>query len=169
MRKRLITVMALITGLMMVASVAVAQDAPEALEESDIIEETDANGTVLRGRGRLFARGPGHVVLNMDGTLRLRLHGNAVITDLTGDATIVVDDGPETDFASASDGGTKLVLTNFNGWIYIEGSRFKVNARGGMAFVAKGKGWAFLQGEGVWRTRRNHGVWSQGGDRYKIG
>ena len=71
--------------------------------------------------------------------------------------------------ATASDGGTKLVLTNFNGWIYIEGSRFKVNARGGMAFVAKGKGWAFLQGEGVWRTRRNHGVWSQGGDRYKIG
>ena len=167
MRKRLIAVLALVTGLMMVASVAVAQEAPSTVTETDLIEETDANGTFIHGRGQLFARGTGHVVLNMGGTLRLRLNGSAVITDLAGDATIVVDDGPETDFAAAGD-GTKVVLTNFNGAVYVRGSHFKVNTRGNMAFLARGKGWAFLQGDGIWRTRHNSGTWSQGGARYAI-
>ncbi len=157
MRKRLMTILALVLGALMVASVAVAQEAG-----------TEADGTVLRGQGVLAARGTGTAILNMGGELRMAIRGNVTITDLAGDATIVINDGPENGLEEAGGDGTTIVLDDFSGTIFVRGRRFRVAARGSMHFVARGHGTAFLQGHGVWRTRRNHGTWSQGGGRLAI-
>ncbi len=144
------TVVAVAVSLLMVASVAYAQEA-----------DTEANGTVLHGKGVLYAKGHGTAILNMSGLLQMRVRGNVTITDLAGDATIRIDDGPESGLADrASDGGTTVVLENFNGAIAVRGTRFRVKAVGTMAFRAKGKGTAFLHGRGWWKTRNNSGTWS---------
>lgn len=156
MRKRLVTVMALVTALLMVSGLAVAQEA-----------DTQHDGVVLHGQGKLWARGKGTAVLNMGGTLRMHIRGNVVITDIAGDATIVINGGeaaPPADLAE--DGGTTVVLENFTGNLFVKGSHFRVRARGRMVFVARGKGIAFLHGRGVWRTLHNRGRWS--GDRLDI-
>ncbi len=150
MRRRLFTILALALSLLMVASVAAAQEA-----------DTEANGTVLHGKGKLVAAGHGTAILNMGGTLSMRVRGNVTITDLAGDARIVIGTSPEAPLSDrATDGGTTVVLENFNGTIRVRGRHFRVRAVGTMSFVAKGKGTAFLHGRGWWRTRTNRGTWS---------
>ncbi len=150
MRKRILTVLALTTSLLLVAGVAVAQEA-----------DTAANGTVLHGKGVLYAKGHGTAILNMGGLLQMRVRGDVTITDLAGNAVIRIDDGPESGLADrASDGGTTVVLENFSGSITVRGTRFRVKAVGTMAYRAKGKGTAFLHGHGWWRTRTHRGSWS---------
>lgn len=164
MRKRIARMTAVLSAVLMVTSLMAVGVA--AAQEAD----TEANGTILHGRGALWAKGRGVAILDMGGSLRMHIRGNVVINDLAGDATILIDpagDAPETD--RATDGGTKVVLENFNGKIVVRGSHFRVRARGRMVFLAKGKGTAFLAGRGVWRTRHNHGVWSQGGFRLDFG
>lgn len=150
MRKRILTVLALAVSLLMVAGVAVAQEA-----------DTEANGTVLHGKGTLVAKGNGTAILDMGGTLRMRVRGDVTITDLAGNATIVVNDGPDAPLSDrAHDGGTTVVLENFSGSIAVRGSHFRVRAHGAMEFAARGKGTAFLAGHGWWKTRNNRGTWS---------
>lgn len=154
----LATALVLVTGLM-ATGVAVAQE-----------PETDANGTILHGRGALWAKGRGVAILDMGGTLRMHIRGNVVINDLAGDATIVIEEsGDAAESDRAADGGTKVVLENFSGSVVVRGSHFRVRARGRMVFLAKGQGTAFLAGRGVWRTPHNYGVWSQGGFRLDFG
>ncbi len=60
------------------------------------------------------------------------------------------------------------MLDDFTGTIFVRGRKFRVRVDGATEFVARGRGTAFLQGHGVWRTRRNHGTWSQGGRNLAI-
>ncbi len=150
MRRRIITILALSASLLMVASLASAQETDAALD-----------GVVLQGKGKLVAAGHGTAVLDMGGTLHLRISGNVTITDLAGNARIAIDDGLESDVADrASDRGTTVVLENFTGTVKVRGRHFRVRAEGRMFLVAEGKGRAFLHGRGWWRTRTNRGTWS---------
>ncbi len=166
MRKRLITVVSMTMALLMVAGLAYAQEATtDAAEPAD---STEANGTVLHGRGKLWAKGTGTALMEVHGKVRMRIKGDVVIEDIAGDATIRIADGPWRTFAEEAGDSTTIVLENFNGAVYVRGSHFKLDAHGRMAFVAKGKGRVYLEGDGVWRTRRNRGVWSQGGTDFVI-
>ncbi len=150
MRRRIITILALALSLLMVAGLASAQESDAGID-----------GVVLHGKGKLVAAGHGTAVLDMGGTLYLRIRGNVAITDLAGNARIAIDDGPESDVADrAVDGGTTVVLQNFSGTVKVRGRHFRVRAEGTMFFVAKGQGRAFLHGRGWWRTRTNRGTWS---------
>ncbi len=158
MRRRFATILALVLSALLVAGVAVAQDV-----------DAEATGTVLHGSGFLYARGNGTAILNMGGELRMGARGDVTIIDFAGDATIVINDGPERSAAEASeDGGTTIVLDNFSGAILVRGRRFRVRVDGATEFVARGHGTAFLEGRGVWRTRRNRGTWSPGGRNLAI-
>ncbi len=146
MRRRLLTVIAAVTVLLTVAGVAVAA-AP------------DGRGDVaLHGKGGLWAKGRGTAVLDGGGVVRMKISGDVVITDHTGDATIRISDGPD----SATE-STRIVLTDFTGAISVRGSGFTVEATGDMKLHAKGRGTAFLSGRGVYFTRHGHGRWTPDG------
>lgn len=160
MRRRIATILVLALSTLLVAGVAVARDADA---------DPEANGTVLHGSGVLHAKGSGTAILDMGGELRMGARGNVTITDFAGDATIEIDDGPEPGPQSeAAGGGTSIVLDDFSGTILVRGRHFRVRVDGAAEFVARGHGTAFLQGRGVWRTRRNHGTWSPGGRTLEI-
>ncbi len=157
MRKRMTIVLAVVMAAMTITVAAPAQETDSATPEA-----------LLQGAGHLFAVGHGVAVLDGAGYVRMVLNGDAVIVDHAGDARIKINDRPDLPLAEtdeAEDGGTKIVLRNFEGRIRVAGSDWTIEVSGTTVFFARGRGAAFLQGTGIYHTRAGWGFWSSSGVR----
>jgi hypothetical protein len=143
MRKSLLMlIMATMLGLFALPGVASAQ-----------LEDPTA-----AGRGALFAKGEGSVDIDMGGRLRMRLVGDVIITDHAGDLRVDIDGGAGLEPQRAQ-GGTDIILDDFRGLVKVRGSDFTIHADGKVRrLVARGHGAAWLDGQGVYRTRQ--GDWT---------
>lgn len=157
MRKRLSIILAVVMAAMTITVAVPAQEVEETTPEA-----------LLQGAGHLFAVGHGAAVLDGAGFVRMVLNGDAVIVDHAGDARIKINERPELPLAQADgveDGGTRIVLRNFEGTIRVAGSDWTVEADGTMVFFARGRGTAFLKGTGIYHNRAGWGFWTPGGVR----
>ncbi len=101
----------------------------------------------VAGEGWLAARGKGSVTVDMGGTMRMRIDGDVVIRDVAGDMSVEIDG------AAPPARGTVIRLEDFDGKVVVTGTHFVLRAEGTGAFVAKGHGFASLDGRGVYKTR----------------
>lgn len=101
----------------------------------------------VAGRGWLAARGTGTMTVDMGGTLRMEVAGDVEIRDVGGDMKVWIDG------TTARSAGTSIELNDFRGRLVVEGSHFVVRAEGKGRFVARGHGFAHLEGHGVYKTR----------------
>ena len=138
---RLKRTMALIA---MVALLVVAFSAA-ALAESE---------ATLSGHGWLAARGTGTATLDMGGWIKMKIDGNVTINDFDGDLTFRVASSEAALEETESRRGPDVVLDDFEGYLAVRGSHFLLRANGTMTFKAHGHGFAYLAGEGVYKTRR---------------
>ena len=152
MSRRLTIVLGIVAVMVFGGAVALAQTGP------------DADETVIKGTGYLKASGSGTVGIEMAGSIRMAIDGDATIVDLAGDARVrIAVGGARAADAEALSGQSTYELTGFQGLVAVTGSDFTVEVDGFVAFRARGSGTAELAGEGVWKTRSDWGFWSPSG------
>ncbi|MDJ0767645.1 MAG: hypothetical protein QNJ12_02585 [Ilumatobacter sp.] len=143
MKKLLISALALTVG-------AVLAPAGLAAAQSD---ESTGDPTV-EGRGSLAAKGTGDVEIDMGGWIRLRADGDVILTDRAGDMRFVVRGVDDRDGAPAeAEADTEVILSDFTGGVYVRGSDFSVIVDGDVELFAHGRGQAWLEGSGLYKTR----------------
>lgn len=122
------------------------------------------NAVELAGTGAFVAGGSGTIELEGGGHFVAGGVGTLEITDLEGDARIVVR-GPAT---VRRDGATTYVHGRF-ARVEVHGSHFQIDGRGTMRLAARGRGYAILTGHGWYKTSGGHeGRWSDDGVRLEI-
>lgn len=125
-------------------------------------QAVDEDPTVA-GKGTLWARGTGTVEIDMKGRLTASVDGDVRIVDHAGDLVVRLADreddaGDEIDSQAART--TELRLNDYTGFMHLTGSGFSIDVVGSGGFRANGGGRAYLEGDGVYKTR--HGdrmVW----------
>ena len=138
--KRLSIVLAL-------ASVAVMAIVPVASAE-----ET-SGGPDVAGKGWLKARGNGEATIDMSGKIRVYIDGDVAITSLGDRFQVKLRTDNTREYVTESV-GPDVLLTDFTGWIVVRGDHFVIEMEGKMRFKARGKGAAYLEGNGIYKTRR---------------
>lgn len=144
MNKFMFVVLIAIGGLLALPGVASAQ-----------VDDPD-----VAGRGWLYAKGTGSVDIDMEGRIRMRIAGDLIITDHAGDLRVELHGGADERQAEAQS-GTDIILNDFAGVVHARGSDFSIHFDGDIKLNAHGRGQAWLEGQGVFKTR--HGdrtVWS---------
>lgn len=104
----------------------------------------------VEGRGRLHAKGTGEVDIDMGGHIRLRIDGNVTIVDNAGDMRVRLRG---TSDANEQERSTNVSLTDFRGFVTVNGTDFSVTLDGQVLLHAQGRGEAHLVGDGVYKTR----------------
>jgi len=140
MRRKLITVLAVVATVSALTTGAMAQET-----------ETTA--------GRLWAFGNGTAALDVDqGAVKLLAVGDVTISGPTGLDVVInswfEDSGPE-----ARGGGVDIVLADFAGAIAVKGQNYQITIDGVTTLHGAGSGSASFDGEGLWKTRRGQGQW----------
>ncbi len=150
MRRKLKTLGAALLSVFLVASVAFAQ------EDAPTPEHGDRPGKSI------WAMGDGSADLSVDrGRVRVFVVGDITIE---GPADLDVQiESFETSFAlPESDGGTTSIsLAGFSGSVLVKGADYTVSVEGNMTFHGHGSGDVSLDGEGLWKTRSDQGVWPE--------
>ncbi len=82
----------------------------------------------------------------------MRIDGDVTISDFDGNLQVRIASGVEADTAEGGR-GPEIVLNDFRGYLAARGSHFLLRAEGTMEFLAHGTGFAYLEGEGVYKTR----------------
>jgi len=113
----------------------------------------DSEATVS-GRGWLAARGTGTATLDMGGWIKMKIDGNVSINDFDGDLAVRIASSEASLDQAESRFGPEIVLEEFEGYLAARGSHFLLRAEGTMKFKAHGHGFAYLVGEGAYKTRR---------------
>lgn len=114
--------------------------------------QAEHDDPTVEGRGWLWAKGTGDVEIEMGGRIQAQLNGGDVkITDHAGDLRLFVDNR-EDELARAQ--SLEIELDDFVGGLEVRGSHFTIEMEGEMRFRAHGKGQAWLDGQGVYKTRR---------------
>ncbi|NND04415.1 MAG: hypothetical protein HKN91_16690 [Acidimicrobiia bacterium] len=131
-------------------------------------QETDG-GPDVAGKGWLKARGTGNATIDMGGKIRVFIDGDVAITNLGDRFQVKL----RTDRARAyvtESVGPDVLLQDFTGWLVVKGNHFLIEMEGSMKFKAKGKGAAYLEGNGIYKTRRGHPHrWDPAGLEVRIG
>lgn len=110
-----------------------------------------ASTEVVKGDGKLFAKGKGRAMIEGTATIEIAGAGNLVITDSSSTATIKFHGKVK---AMKKD-GNKTIYRGFVGRIHIEGEQVKVQFEGkARALHASGEGKAVFHGK--WKIR-SHG------------
>ena len=117
------------------------------------VASAQVDDPTVEGRGWLYAKGTGSVDIDMGGRIRMRLDGDVIITDHAGDLRVELHGGAEQRQAEA-ESGTDIILNDFTGALRVRGSNFTVHADGDVMLNAHGRGSAWLEGDGVYKTRR---------------
>ena len=131
-------------------------------------QETDG-GPDVAGKGWLKARGTGNATLDMGGKIRVYIDGDVAITNLGDRFQVKLRTDRNQDYATESV-GPDVLLEDFSGWLVVKGNHFVIEMEGSMKFKAKGKGAAYLEGEGVYKTRRGRPQpWDPAGVEVRIG
>ena len=148
MKKLIISALALAIG------VAVAPAGIAAAQVDDNTTEHGEHGDdpTVEGRGWLAAKGAGSVEIDMGGRLRMRVDGDVILTDHAGDMRFQIRGGNERD-AEANESGLDVILNDVNGRLRVTGSDFSILVDGEVKLAAHGRGQAWLEGDGVYRTR----------------
>ncbi len=115
-------------------------------------QETDG-GPDVAGKGWLKARGTGNAAIDMSGKIRVYIEGDVAITSLGDRFRVKLRTDRAQDYVTESV-GPDVVLNDFTGWLVVTGSHFVIDMEGSMKFKAIGKGAAYLEGNGLYKTRR---------------
>lgn len=148
MKKLLISALALTVGIAL---------APAGLASAQADEAT--GDPTVEGRGWLGAKGSGSVEIDMGGRLRMHINGDVILTDHAGDMRFQAHGGEERS-AETAEAGLDVILNDFRGALRVQGSDFSILVDGEVKLLAHGRGQAWLEGTGVYKTR--HGdvmVW----------
>lgn len=133
--------------LLALATVAVMAVAPAAsAHESE-------GGPDVAGKGWLKARGNGEAAIDMRGKIRVYIEGDVTITNLGDRFQAKLRTDPDHAYITESV-GPDVVLDDFTGWLVVRGEHFVIQMDGKMRFKARGKGAAYLEGNGIYKTRR---------------
>ncbi len=144
-------------SLMLVAVVAVLASLFVLPATAQAQEAGDAGDVTVEGRGWLYARGTGDVDIDMGGKLRMRVDGNVTIVDNAGDMRVRLRGGSD---SNEEERTTNVTLTDYRGLISVRGSDFSVSVDGEVVLNAHGRGQAYLEGEGGYKTRNgDRTVW----------
>ena len=138
MKKLLISALAVTVGIVLApAGFASAQD-----------DEPTVEGT-----GWLAAKGSGSADIDMGGRLRVRVDGDVILTDHAGDMKVDLRGGSDRT-AEATEDGADVILNDYVGRIRVQGTDFSIQIDGEVKLVARGRGQAWLEGQGIYKTRR---------------
>ncbi len=118
----------------------------------------DGEATVA-GSGWLAARGTGTATLDMGGWIKMRVQGDVTINDFDGNLEVRVASSESALDRADPRRGPEIVLEDFDGYLAARGDHFLLRADGSMKFKAHGHGFAYLEGEGVYKTRRGPVRW----------
>ena len=113
----------------------------------------DSEATVS-GTGWLAARGTGTATLDMGGWIKMKVDGDVTINDFDGDLVFRIASTEAALDSAEARFGPEIVLKDFQGYLTARGSHFLLRAEGSMKFLAHGHGFAYLVGEGIYKTRR---------------
>ena len=113
--------------------------------------QADHDDPTVEGRGWLWAKGTGNAEIDMAGRIQAQINGDVTIVDHAGDLRLFVNNR-EDDLAEAR--SLEIELDDFVGGLEVRGSHFTIELDGEMRFRAHGKGQAYLDGNGVYKTRR---------------
>lgn len=131
-------------------------------------QETDA-GPDVAGKGWLWARGTGTATIDMSGKIVVYIDGDVAITNLGDRFRVKLRTDRSLDYMTESV-GPDVLLEDFSGWLLVRGSHFVIEMEGPMKFKARGKGAAYLEGNGIYKTRRGHPhLWDPAGAEVRIG
>lgn len=123
-----------------------------------------ANAVELAGKGAFVAGGSGTIELDGGGHFVARGVGTLEITDVDGDARVIVR-GPATVRRVEN---TTYVHGRF-ARVEVHGSHFQIDGRGRMRLAARGRGHAILTGHGWYKTSGgDEGRWSEDGVRLEL-
>lgn len=138
-------------GVLLLAIAALAMAAIAIVPATASAEPAPDDPTV-EGRGALRARGTGTADLHMAGRLVANVNGDVSIVDHAGDLRLRLGSGDAAN--RVDDGQPTYDFENFDGRLVARGSDFSIVIDGEIRFRARGRGEAFLDGEGVYKTRR---------------
>jgi len=131
-------------------------------------QETDASPDVA-GKGWLKARGTGNATIDMAGQIVVYIDGDVAITSLGDRFRVKLRTDRAQDYITESV-GPDVLLEDFTGWLVVRGNHFVIEMEGSMKFKARGKGAAYLEGKGIYKTRRGHPHrWDPAGVEVRIG
>ena len=131
-------------------------------------QETDG-GPDVAGKGWLKARGTGNATIDMGGKIRVFIDGDVAITNLGDRFRVRLRTDRAQDYVTESV-GPDVLLQDFTGWLVVKGNHFIIEMEGSMKFKARGKGDAYLEGNGIYKTRRGHPrLWDPAGSEVRIG
>jgi hypothetical protein len=108
----------------------------------------------VSGTGWLAARGTGTATLDMGGWIKMKIDGDVTVDDFEGDLAVRIASSENALDQAESRRGPEIVLEGFEGYLAVRGSHFLLRAAGTMKFKAHGHGFAYLVGEGIYKTRR---------------
>lgn len=151
MRLKRITLVAALVAVMVLGMTAVA-GAQEEGGKADVA-----------GRGWLAAKGTGNATLDMGGWIKMKVAGDVAITNLGDDFEVRLR-AEGSDEALTESVGPDVELNDYEGWLAVRGSHFLIEMEGDITFRAHGHGVAYLEGTGLYKTRRGPiRAWDVGG------
>jgi len=126
-------------------------------------QEAESAQADVWGKGWLKAKGTGNATLDMGGWIKVAIDGDVAITNLGDDFEVRLRvDGSDSYLTESV--GPDVLLEEFEGWVGVRGNHFLIELEGELKFRAHGGGVAYLEGEGVYKTRRGPiKVWDVGG------
>jgi hypothetical protein len=118
----------------------------------------------LKGSGHLWAKGIGYAEVHGNGAVDVSVRGAATVWVKGAEVLRAEGTGRRWDLPG---GGT--VFAGWKGQIEIRGSELDVKMWGGVLELdARGTGWAFLKGRGVYRLNGESGRWTRDGVRLDL-
>jgi hypothetical protein len=110
----------------------------------------------VSGSGWLAARGTGTATLDMGGWIKMKINGDVTINDFAGNLAVRIASSETALNQAEPRRGPEIALEAFEGYLAVSGSHFLLRADGKMKFKAHGHGFAYLAGEGIYKTRRGY-------------
>ena len=126
-------------------------------------QETESGKADVWGKGWLAAKGTGNATLDMGGWIKMYIDGDVAVTNLGENFEVRLRvDGTEQYVTESV--GPDVLLEDFTGWVGVRGNHFLIELEGELKFKAHGGGVAYLEGTGIYKTRRGpFRVWDTGG------
>jgi hypothetical protein len=118
----------------------------------------------VEGSGHLWAKGIGYAEVHGNGAVDISVRGGATVWVKGAEVLRAEGRGRRWDLP-----GGGAVFAGWKGEIKIRGSELDVKMWGGVLELdARGTGWVFLKGRGVYRTNGESGRWTRDGVRLDL-
>jgi hypothetical protein len=155
MKHKILVVLSLLLVLSLGFSTAAWADEAPATE----VKDAGLTDEQIEGNGWLWAKGTGYARVHGDGVIDIAAHGAVTVRVKGAEVLRAHGVGRRWDLP---DGTT--VFAGWRGHIHAEGGNVDVRMLGGVIeFAARGHGWAFLKGHGVYCANGHAGRWTPEG------